>query len=137
MYKVIVSGILALLLCGCGQEYQSYKFSNERFTPQMGVAIIDLSPWGTSLDLIKFANADGSYFNMINDNGYYSHAYHVDLSFTNKLKSITKQDGALRFFNKLPIVDSYLFWHPIWSTREMYFSGRSSPWKPLRPPGAP
>ncbi len=34
----------------------------------------------------------------------------IEVSFTNKLKSITKQYGALRFFNKLPIVDSYLFY---------------------------
>jgi hypothetical protein len=85
MYKVIVSAILTLTLFGCGQEFQSYQFTKERFTKQSGVAIIDFRRKGVTLDLIKFANADGSRYKILDDSGYYRHAYHIDLSFIDSL----------------------------------------------------
>ena len=75
MNKVIISTTLSLMLFGCGQEYQSHQFSAERFTPEMGVAIIDMKRYKASVNLIKFANADGSPYPILDENGYYNHAY--------------------------------------------------------------
>ena len=88
MNKAIISTTLSLMLFGCGQEYQSYKFSAERFTPEMGVAIIDMKRYAATINLIKFANADGSLYPILDDNGYYNHAYQLDPSVLDLLFSL-------------------------------------------------
>ncbi|MCP8351809.1 hypothetical protein [Candidatus Synchoanobacter obligatus] len=78
MRKIILSLMLITLLAGCGQQYQSARFEYTSFTQQTSVVLINLRPSITELEIVKFANEDGSLINTVTQDGFYTFAYNIN-----------------------------------------------------------
>ena len=73
-YSFIIACIL-LVLSGCGQTYQSYRYQVDQFpSSNKSIVIAHIYPGDTEFDFIKIAQPDGSYY-PIDDGKYYTTMY--------------------------------------------------------------
>jgi hypothetical protein len=121
MYKIILSALSLLALSGCGQPYQSYGFTPRDFSKEKAVVVMSIKgdasysllTQGLILEVIKFANDDGSYFPLMDENNYYTHDYHIHKHIFSKNILVMLIDPGYYSFNKIHLeVGNTIYFSP-------------------------
>lgn len=102
MYKILLAS-LALLLGGCVQNYEDYKYEEKLFSKDKAVVIMQIRPYGLTMNAVKIGNEDNSIYDIFDEDGYYNHVYYLNHSLISPNTRIMLVDPGLYSFARIEL----------------------------------